>query len=159
MFFCCVAHGWCAALPGEAGEATVGGAVEAVVDCSVAVVAAQPLQPAAAAAADNATAHTGMVGGGEYSSSGGGGGGGGPSLLHDEGTTLLLASRGHGDIVLVRRQSSGVSYSNVVHPLRPRLPYTGVRPLVLEAAVMHDNGEPTVAVAPGVSYLLVFGAR
>ncbi len=163
LCLCCIAHCWCAELPAEAGEANVGGAVEAVVDCSLAVVAAQPSQPAAAAApAGDAATHTDTAGGGSNSSSsnsGGGCGDGGPSLLLDEGTTLLLASRGHGDITLVRRQGANVSYSNVVHPLRPRLPYAGVRPLVLEAAVMHDNGEPTVAVAPAARGQLAKSAR
>jgi hypothetical protein len=52
----------------------------------------------------------------------------------------LLLSRGHGDIVLMQRRGDRVSYSNAVYPLRPQSPYTGVRPLILEAAFAHENG-------------------
>ncbi|GAB4820252.1 hypothetical protein N2152v2_007298 [Parachlorella kessleri] len=57
------------------------------------------------------------------------------------GQTLLLVSRGHGDLLLMLRQAGGVGLSAAVHPLRPQAPLQGVRPFVLEAAVqVPDSG-------------------
>ncbi|KAG2483809.1 hypothetical protein HYH03_017332 [Edaphochlamys debaryana] len=111
-----------AELSAEAGEQEIEGAVEAVVDCSLAVVAEPGPAPSTGADGDSAASTNPAV-------------------------QSLLLSRGHGDIVLVRRYGDGnggepcVSYSNTVHPLRPRLPLSGARPFVLEAACALPGGD------------------
>ncbi|GLI69754.1 hypothetical protein VaNZ11_014434, partial [Volvox africanus] len=108
----------------DAEEKSVGGTIEAVVDCSLAVVVG-------AQGTDAGTDHLSH--------------GGAPAGLLPPHQQLLL-SRGQGDIILMRRRGDHVSYSNVVHPLRPRLPHTGVRPLILEAAFAEENGYITAVV-------------
>ncbi|GFR40694.1 hypothetical protein Agub_g1285, partial [Astrephomene gubernaculifera] len=132
----------------DAGEQAAGGAVEAVVDCSLAVVAEaaggaaagpqqqqEQVEGAAAAAGAGAAAPQPQQQPPPPPSP--------PPPQGQQHQLQLLLSRGHGDIVLMRRRGDSVLYSNVVHPIRPRLPYTGVRPFVLEAALAHPSGDIT----------------
>ncbi|GIL86925.1 hypothetical protein Vretimale_15539 [Volvox reticuliferus] len=116
-------------------ENSAGGTVEAVVDCSLVVVVGAPGTGRTVSPLSTDVGTDLPPLGSEAAPSGA------PPPQEQ-----LLLSRGHGDIVIMRRCGDHVSYSNAVHPLRPRLPHTGVRPLILEAAFAEDNGNITAVV-------------
>ncbi|KAG2442368.1 hypothetical protein HXX76_002454 [Chlamydomonas incerta] len=131
-----------AGLEGGAGEEAVGGPVEAVLDCSLAVVAPHAPPPAAQAPGAGATTSTSTTPGAASD----------PHQQHQHQQQYeslqpfqMLVSRGHGDLVLVRAPAGGAAaqVSSPVHPVRPRAPLAGVRPVTLEAAVEHANGDIT----------------
>ncbi|KAG2433472.1 hypothetical protein HYH02_012590 [Chlamydomonas schloesseri] len=125
-----------AELAGTTCEAAVGGPVEAVLDCSLAVVA-----PHAAAT----PLHLSQQQPSQGQEQGQGQGQQQQQQYESAQPFQMLVSRGHGDLVLVRVPAGGGAAvtSSPVFPVRPRAPLAGVRPVTLEAAVEHANGDIT----------------
>ncbi|PNW85571.1 hypothetical protein CHLRE_03g193050v5 [Chlamydomonas reinhardtii] len=140
-----------AELTGGAGAEAVGGSVEAVLDCSLAVVAPHAQQPAQQEPGAGAAGTTTGAAPTDRQQ---------PSQYESARPFQVLLSRGHGDLVLVRVPAGGggnsggnsggsgsaAQMSNPVFPVRPRAPLAGVRPVTLEAAVEHANGDITAVV-------------
>ena len=119
--------------------------MEAVLDCSLAVVAPHAQQPAQQEPGAGAAGTTTGAAPTDRQQ---------PSQYESARPFQVLLSRGHGDLVLVRVPAGGggnsggnsggsgsaAQMSNPVFPVRPRAPLAGVRPVTLEAAVEHANG-------------------